>query len=154
MKLSTQEEYGLRCLLRLGRRPDASLTIPEISQAEGLSTHNAAKILRILRRSGFIASERGQHGGYSLARPPRDIIVGEVLSILGGRLYDPSFCNNFSGADEVCQHSSIDCSVRSLWMRLQEAVDEVISQTTLQDLLQSGQEMSQAHSPLLEVGMP
>ena len=143
MKLSSQEEYGLRCLLRLARRPEASLTIPEISQAEGLSTSNAAKILRILRR-----------GGYSLARPPADIVVGEVLSVLGGRLYDPGFCDHFAGDGEVCQHSSIDCSVRSLWMSLQQAVDGVLSRTTLADLLHSGQQMARQHSPLLEVTAP
>ena len=53
MKLSAQEEYGLRCLLRLGRRDlSKSLTIPEISQAEGISTHNVAKLLRMLQRLG------------------------------------------------------------------------------------------------------
>ena len=151
MKLSAQEEYGLRCLLHLARQPETSLTIPEISQAEGLSTSNAAKILRILRRGGFIASERGARGGYSLARPPADIVVGEVLSVLGGRLYDPGFCDHFAGDGEVCQHSSIDCSVRSLWMSLQQAVDGVLSRTTLADLLHSGQQMARQHSPLLEV---
>lgn len=154
MKLSTQEEYGLRCLLRLGRDPASSLTIPEISQAEGLSVSNVAKLLRVLRQGGFVASERGQHGGYSLARPPAQIVVGEVLAALGGRLYDPGFCEQFSGLDAVCHHSSIDCSVRSLWMRVQQAVDQVLGATTLEDLLRSGHEMAREHSPLLEVGMP
>jgi Rrf2 family transcriptional regulator, iron-sulfur cluster assembly transcription factor len=52
MKLSANEEYGLRCLLRLGYAGEGgSLTIPEISHAEGVSPAYAAKILRILRRS-------------------------------------------------------------------------------------------------------
>ena len=64
MKLSSSEEYGLRCLLQLARQaPGHSLTIPEISQAEGITHHNVAKLLRILRQGGFVASARGQQGG-------------------------------------------------------------------------------------------
>lgn len=136
MKLSAQEEYGLRCLLQVARRyPGGSATIPEIAGAEGLSPHNAARYLATLRRSGLVDSERGQHGGYSLARDASLISVAEVLSALGGRLYDPGFCDHFTGMEEACQHSSVDCSIRGLWMRVQRAVDEVLSSTSLQDLL-------------------
>ena len=60
MKLSSQEEYGLRCLLHLGRHPRSSLTILEISQAEGLSPPNVAKLLRLLRQGGFVESVRSE----------------------------------------------------------------------------------------------
>jgi len=147
MKLSAQEEYGLRCLLQLGRQePGYSLTIPEIGQAEGISIHNVAKLLRILRQGGFVESARGQHGGYTLTLPPDRIIVGEVLLLLGGRLYEPSFCENFAGVGESCLHSSTECSVRSLWNQVQQAVDQVLSQTTLGDLLHHGQEVYQTPS--------
>ncbi|HWW94152.1 MAG TPA: Rrf2 family transcriptional regulator, partial [Vicinamibacteria bacterium] len=70
MKLSSQEEYGLRCLLQLGREGEGrSLTIAEMSQREGISTPNVAKIMRILRRAGLVLSTRGKSGGYTLARP-------------------------------------------------------------------------------------
>ena len=150
MKLSAQDEYGLRCLLRLGRREEGGgLTIPEISQQEGISVANVGKLLRILRQGGFVESERGQRGGYYLTRSPRQIVIGEVLACLGGRLYEPDFCEHFAGAADVCTHSSVDCSVRALWMRVQGAVDQVLSQTTLEDLLSSGR---QIESELLQVG--
>ena len=136
MKLSSQEEYGLRCLLQLARTaPGQSLTIPEISQAEGISIHNVGKLLRILRQGGIVDSERGQHGGYTLTKAPQNIAVDEVLTVLGGRLYEPGFCQHFSGLEKDCTHSSTQCSVRGLWHRLQDAVDQVLSQTTLFDLL-------------------
>src|ERR1700691_4861893 len=79
MKLSAHEEYGLRCLLRIGLAgPDESLTIPEISQAEALSPAYAAKLLRILRRGGFITSARGKDGGYTPARPAGQSAIGGV----------------------------------------------------------------------------
>ncbi len=139
MKLSAQEEYGLRCLLQLSRHePGISLTIPEISQAEGITTHNVAKMLRRLRCEGFVESVRGQHGGYALARPPHAIRVAEVLDALGGRLYDPAFCDNHTGGEANCAHSAAACSVRALWDRLQRAVDQALGPLTLADLQAQG----------------
>jgi Rrf2 family protein len=136
MKLSSNEEYGLRCLLRLGYEgPGASLTLPEISQAEGVSEAYAAKIMRILRRGGFVKSARGKIGGYTLARPAGQIVVGDVIDELGGRFFESDFCDRHAGQMETCTHSGVDCSVRSLWKALQVVVDEVLRKTTLQDLM-------------------
>ncbi len=135
MKISAQEEYGIRCLLQIGRcGPDASLTIPEISRAEGLSSHYVAKILRILRRGGLVRAARGQSGGYTLARPLDRISVAEAMAVLGGRLYEPQFCEQHVGSENVCTHT-IDCSIRSLWRSLQQVVDQVLGKTMLTELL-------------------
>lgn len=135
MKISTIEEYGLRCLLRIGREGErGTLTIPQISAAEKLTNHNVAKLLRILRRGGYIKSIRGQAGGYVLAMAPEKIVIGDVLALLGGRLFDVDFCDRHAGVEQVCTNS-VECSVRTLWSQLQYAVDSVVNTTTLQDLL-------------------
>jgi Rrf2 family iron-sulfur cluster assembly transcriptional regulator len=134
MKFSSQEEYGLRCLLRIGKAEPKGLTIPEISEMEGLSTAHVGKLLRILRLGEFIESERGQNGGYSLARPAGEIFISEVLTALGGRLFEASFCQDHSGVAMICTNS-IDCSVRSLWSNIQNMLDKVLSRITLKDLL-------------------
>lgn len=135
MKFSAQEEYGLRCLLRIsnGYRDGKAATIPEISREEDLSQHNVAKILRKLRIGGLLESERGHTGGYTLSRPPEKITVGEVLTLLGGKLYDEEFCNNHSGITSICTNN-VDCSLRSLWVVIQNAVDGVVNNLTLKDL--------------------
>lgn len=141
MKLSAQEEYGLRCLLRLGAQGDGvSLTIPEISRAEGISPEYVAKLMRILRRGGLVTSARGATGGYTLSRSAGQITAGEALTILGGRLFESDFCERHTGAESLCTHS-IDCSLRSLWQALQTAVDQVLTRTTLKDLLCTEPEM-------------
>src|SRR5262245_65829712 len=100
MKLSSQEEYGLRCLLRVGRAgPEGSVTIAELSRSEGISEPNVAKMMRVLRTAGFVQSTRGQSGGYTLARPAADISIGEALAALGGRLYGPPFRGTHTGMD-------------------------------------------------------
>ena len=158
MKLSAHEEYGLRCLLRIGLAgKDGSLTIPEISQAEALSPSYTAKLLRMLRRGGFITSERGKAGGYTLSRPADHIVIGDVIAVLGGRLFESkNFCHEHSGKTQICTRS-VDCSVRSLWQTVQSVVDEVLGQTTLQDLLRSEGEMNSwvksipSHNPLTSI---
>ena len=142
MKFSAQEEYGVRCLIQVGKayRYNKALTIPEISDAEGISQHNAAKLLRVLRIGGFLESERGQSGGYTLTRPPEKIMIGEVLSALGGRLFDDSFCQTHSGAFDICTNTT-DCSIRSLWKMIQDSVDTVVNKLSLRDLLGSEEDI-------------
>ena len=139
MKFSTQEEYGLRCLLQIGlnKRPEG-LTIPEIAKLEGLSVHNVGKLLRILRINGLIQSVRGKTGGYTLAQSADDIVLGDVLEVLGGRLFDGQFCEIHSGNTDVCVHQT-SCTVRSLWCSIQSVLDRVLQTTTLRDLLDQNQ---------------
>ena len=151
MKFSSQEEYGLRCLLQLAKRgAGASMTIPGISAAEGLSVPYVAKLVRILRQDGFVKSCRGQSGGYTLTRDPKEIVVGDVLAALGGRIFDSETCGRYHGTEDLCTHS-IDCSIRSLWQAVQREVDQVLSKTTLFDLLGSEQEMTTTASNLVQI---
>jgi Rrf2 family protein len=151
MKFTAQEEYGLRCLLQIGRQGEGgSLTIPEIAVADGLSIPYAAKLMRLLRRGGFVTSTRGQTGGYALARPAEKIIVGEVLSTLGGRFFETEFCEKYPGSSDICTHT-VDCSIRSLWHAVQEVVDQVVNKTTLRDLLVNEEQMSASVSTLVTI---
>jgi Rrf2 family protein len=135
MKFSAQEEYGMRLLLRIAKSDSPTgLTIPEISELEGISASNAGKILRILRLAGFIESARGQTGGYKLSMQADQIIVGDVMTQLGGKLYESGFCDLHAGVENICTNS-IDCSIRSLWKTIQTMLDGVLSKITLQDLL-------------------
>jgi len=140
MKLTSHEEYGLRCLIRLGQEGvGGRLTIPEISNAEGVSEAYVGKLLRMLRLGGLVTAARGT-GGYSLARPASQIVIGDVMAVLGGRLFESDFCETHSGQMKVCVNS-VDCSLRVLWRTVQAAVDDVLRRTTLEDLLCDEQQM-------------
>jgi Rrf2 family protein len=154
MKFSTQEEYGLRCLLRIGKSKSPNgLTIPEISEMEGLSTANVGKLLRALRLGGFIEAARGQTGGYKLSRSASDITIGDVLNVLGGKLFEEDFCDLHSGIGTICTNS-IDCSIRSLWGIIQNLLDSVLKKTTLQDLLGKEEEVKEFVSGLVDDANP
>lgn len=134
MKFSAQEEYGLRCLLAIGRHPKGSITISEVARGEGLTEPYVAKLISVLRKEGFVTSTRGQSGGYTLAREPSELSVPQVLEALGGRLYEPGFCDRYSGHEAACTHND-DCSLRPLWKSVQVAIDRVLHDVTLAHLL-------------------
>jgi len=134
MKITAQEEYGIRILIRIARCADESgLTISQISEAEGLTSHYIAKLTRQLRLGGFLKSTPGQKGGYILSKPPSEININKVLKTLGGALFDAQFCATHIGALNLCTNS-VDCSARSLWKIIQFSVDQVLDKMTLADL--------------------
>ncbi len=147
MKLSSQEEYGLRCLLQIARAGEkASLTIAEVSDREGISAPNVAKIMRLLRRAELVRSTRGKAGGYSLARPASEVRVLDVVNALGGKLFDASFCDRHAGLESSCLNTS-DCSIRPVLRHLQAAVDAALGELTLQSLLASEHDVAGAIHP-------
>lgn len=142
MKITAQEEYGLRILVRIaGCQDKDGMSIPQLSAAEGLSSHYVAKLTRLLRMEGFINSTPGYKGGYVLARPAREININMVLKALGGALFDTSFCGLHTGMLKLCTHS-VDCSTRSLWQMIQLTVDQLLDKVTLHDLVNSEKEFA------------
>jgi Rrf2 family protein len=138
MKITAQEEYGLRCLLRLARAaPDYPLGIREIAEAEGLSTPYVAKLMAALRQAGLIESVRGRAGGYRLALAPREVRLGSLLLAVGEPLFDdPGYCRRHAGteANGCCVHHG-GCSLRALWQTLEQWMRAALDQMTLADLL-------------------
>ncbi|MGV3527351.1 MAG: Rrf2 family transcriptional regulator [Flavisolibacter sp.] len=151
MKISAQEEYGLRILLRIANcRDEEGMSIPQLSEAEGLSTHYVAKLTRVLRMSGFIKSTPGNKGGYLLALPAQEIGINNVIKALGGALFDKSFCETHAGAVNLCTHS-VDCSARSLWQLVQFTVDQLLDKITLFDLTNSEKDSALLLKKIVEV---
>ena len=150
MKITAQEEYGLRILVRIaGCKDKDGMSIPQLSAAEGLSSHYVAKLTRLLRLEGFINSTPGYKGGYVLARPAKEIIINKVLKALGGYLFDTSFCGLHAGTLKLCTHS-VDCSTRSLWQMIQFAVDRLLDKITLHDLVNAEKESTKILSRVIE----
>lgn len=140
MKITAQEEYGLRVLIRIASCRDAQgVSIPQLSEAEGLSSHYVAKLARILRLAEVINSTPGNKGGYVLARPADKIVIRDVLQALGGVMFDSEFCDKHHGSVKLCTNS-VNCSARSLWNMIQFTVDKLLSQITLHDLVSSENE--------------
>ena len=154
MKISAQEEYGLRILLRIARCSDEeSMSIQVLSTLEGLSQAYVAKLTRMLRQSEFINSTPGNIGGYILALPPEEININHVLKALGGSMFDKEFCASYSGTTRFCTNS-VDCSVRSLWQMIQFTIDGLLDKITLADLTGSEESSSRILHNIFAMSSP
>ena len=140
MKVTAQEEYGLRCILQLakhhGRFPLVSRMIAE---QEGLSVDYVTKLLTLLRRANLVESVRGTKGGYMLMGDPRSVTVGEVMQALSSEgvvitSAESEHCNHFSGQLSECIHMD-SCGIRPVWVTLSRFITGFLDQISLADLL-------------------
>jgi Rrf2 family protein len=134
MKISAQEEYGLRCLVQLANLPDGdSLTLPQIAEREGISTANAGKLMWLLNKAGFVNSTRGTKGGYFLARPAADIYLNEIIKVLDEDVL-AAHCDSYTGVMDKCVHTG-DCGIRPVIVGLHEIVENALSRITLAQMV-------------------
>lgn len=137
MKVTAQEEYGLRCILQLARSQGSEpLVSRAIAEREGLSIDYVTKLLMSLRRAGLVQSVRGIKGGFVLTRKPEEITVGHVLQALGEIVQSNQshLCEHFPGQLSACIHLDA-CGIRPIWMILAQYISRVLDQITLADLL-------------------
>ncbi len=134
MKITALEEYGFRCMLLLARRGyQASLTLPDFAESEGLSVPYAGKLLTILRKAGLVKAVRGRNGGYVLTKMPEDIRLKEIFDALGDPVYSPAHCDRFARENEACVHND-DCTVRHIWKSFEGFIGDMLSRVSLADV--------------------
>ncbi len=134
MKISAQEEYGLRCLVQLANLHDGdALTLPQIAEREGISTANAGKLMWLLNKAGFVHSTRGTKGGYYLSRPANEIHLNEIIKVLDEDVMN-KHCDSYTGVLDSCVHHG-DCGIRPVIIGLHEIVENALSRITLAQLV-------------------
>ena len=136
MKVSAQEEYGLRCLLQLaslGESESEFMTLAQIAEREGISAANAGKLLWILNKAGLVSSIRGTKGGYRLARPASEIRLSEIIKVLDEDVL-ASHCKSYTGVLDACVHTG-DCGIRPVIIGLHEIVQNALAGITLAQLV-------------------
>ncbi len=134
MRITTWAEYGIICALHLARRSgDGPVTGREIAAVERLPADYVEQILLRLRRAGIIRSTRGSHGGYSLARPPVEVSVRDVIAASELSTFDLHCVSHPVGEDRCADAGN--CSIRPVWVLLQQKIDEVLESVNLDDLL-------------------
>jgi Rrf2 family protein len=134
MRITTWAEYGLICALHLAKRADLDpVTGREIAAREKLPADYVEQILLRLRRAGIVNSTRGARGGYALARTPAEISVRDVINASELATFD-LHCVSHPVDEERCA-ASHECSIRPVWMLLQQKIDDVLDGVHLADLL-------------------
>ena len=131
MKISTRGRYGTRMMLDLAARHNQGPTpLREIAKRQDLSVKYLEQLIIPLKAAGYIRSVRGARGGYTLARKPDKINVGQIIKVLEGGLSlvdcveDPKLCEREK-----------NCPTRDIWLRMSERLMEELSSLTLSDVL-------------------
>ncbi len=132
MKLSTRGRYGLKAMvdLAVAYGGGSVVTVSKLAELQGISVPYLEQLIAAMRKGGLVNSTRGAQGGYTLARAPEDISVGEVLRVLEGStaLVD---CVGYESFD--CENAC-SCSARPLFLKLQSKINAVLDTTTMRDM--------------------
>jgi Rrf2 family protein len=132
MKISTRGRYALRLMLDLALNGgDECISLKSIAERQEISDKYLEQIITILCRAGYVKSTRGVQGGYRLAKPPKDYTVGMILRLIEGSLV-PVAC--MEDEPNQCPRSS-KCVTLDIWKRIDDAVNNVIDNITLEDLV-------------------
>ena len=132
MKISTKGRYALRMLIELAMHHEKDyVSLKEISERQNISKKYLEQIVPMLNKSGILRTNRGNKGGYMLAKPPRECTVGEVLRATEGSLA-PVSCLDYDV--NICPRAET-CATLFVWQGLAKTVSDYLDNITLQDIL-------------------
>jgi Rrf2 family protein len=137
MKISTKGRYSLRMLLDLAEhKNDGFISLRDISLRQGISKKYLEQIVTLLSRPDILRTNRGNKGGYMLAKDPDKYTVGQILRITEGGL-SPVACLEDNPIQ--CDRKG-DCKTLPVWQGLEKAINKYLDSITLQDILHDFQE--------------
>jgi Rrf2 family protein len=140
VRITTLAEYGVICALHLAKRMgEGPVTGRDVAARERLPVDYVEQILLRLRRAGIVKSTRGAHGGYALAKEPDRVSVRDVIAASELQTFD-LHCVTHPVEEERCSASQA-CSIRPVWMLLQQKIDAVLDGVHLSDLLHEESEV-------------
>lgn len=142
MKISTRGHYGVMAMLDLAlHHGEGPIPLKSVAERQNLSEHYLEQLIAVLRKAGLVKSVRGAQGGYTLAREPHQIKIGEIIRVLEGPIA-PVECVNEE--DPECCLRADYCVTRNLWEKVKASIEEVLDNTTLEDLVREAEKARQA----------
>jgi Rrf2 family protein len=147
MKISTKIRYGTRAMLELALHyGEGPIELKEIAKKENISIKYLEQVIIPLRTAGLVKSMRGSKGGYSLAKPPSEVILNDLIEILDGPvnliecLQDP----------KICQKTP-SCVTRDIWKEVSDAINRIFHSITLQDMINRKREKESRIPPMYQI---
>ncbi len=132
MKLSTKGRYGVRLMLDLAlNEGNDPVTLKDIAARQEISEKYLSNIIPLLRNAGLVHSVRGSQGGYTLARPPSEITLKDILLVLEGSMCLVECVEK----PLLCQRSEL-CFVRDVWDEVAGKMMEALESFTLQSMME------------------
>ena len=151
LQMSTRSRYGVRLMVALAmKHGSGSSLLRDIARQEGISEKYLGQIVIPLKSAGLVSAHRGAHGGYSLARPPEDITVKDVVEAIEGRIAPVPCVDPEAGAGRgECGENPAGCGrvttcvVTEVWKKLRDDIDRSLSAFTLSELARQARELGQ-----------
>ena len=137
MKISKRGEYALRALIDFGIAYELGrplLKIGELVEKERLPVKFLEQILTQLRGAGYIETKRGKSGGYLLAKPPREISLGQVIRLIDGPLA-PISCVSVTAYERCTCPDEAHCGLRMLMLDVRNAIARILDRYVLGDVV-------------------
>ena len=133
MKISTKGRYALRLMLDLAiNNTGEYIPIKRIAERQEISEKYLEQIITQISRAGYVRSVRGSQGGYQLANPPEDYTVGMIWRLMEGEV-SPVSCLDEPGSCDLADR----CVTVDIWRQIKDAVENVVDNITLADLVKS-----------------
>lgn len=134
MKVSTKGRYALRLMLDLAMNGEEGnvIRIKDIAERQQISDKYLEQIISVLNKAGYVRSVRGPQGGYTLKKKPEEYTVGMILRLTEGSLA-PVPCVE---EEELFCEREKQCATVEVWKRLNDAVNNVLDNMTLADLVE------------------
>jgi len=133
MRISAKGEYAAKAVLYLTRKYPQVVTIHDVAEGHSIPIKYLEHILLSLKKAGILESRRGVRGGYTLARPPGQISIGEVLRVVDGKFSQSSCIEVDLRSHYSCPESNA-CGLKQLWQEVQQAVEKILFETSFDDL--------------------
>ncbi len=142
MQLKITTDYAIRTILYLATTKRITSSA-EVADAMGIPQKYLINTIGVMKRAGLVKTYSGTHGGYSLAKTPSEITLGEIIETMEGT----TKINRCLEEDRYCSRSAIEhCPVRSVYAHLQNRVETYLRSITIEQLL-SDAEKSDAMIP-------
>jgi Rrf2 family transcriptional regulator, cysteine metabolism repressor len=147
MKISTKIRYGARAMLELASHyGEGPIELKEIAKKENISLKYLEQVINPLRADGLVKAVRGAKGGYSLAKPPSEICLYDVIQTLEG----PLNLLECLGNPKTCQKVS-SCVTREVWKEVSDAISKIYYSVTLEDMVDRKKEKEKSNSPMYQI---
>jgi Rrf2 family cysteine metabolism transcriptional repressor len=133
MKLTTRSEYGLLALVYLARHENEGyISIDTIAKAQGIPPKFLEQLMLALKRAHFVRSTKGQRGGYTLAKAPKQIALAEVIRLFDGALAPTeSVSENFYESTPIEKEKKIS----AVFKDIRDYVSDKLERTTIADVM-------------------
>ena len=147
MKISAKIRYGARAMLELASHyGEGPIELKEIAKKENISIKYLEQVINPLRSNGLVKAIRGSKGGYSLAKPPSEICLYDVIETLEGPLKLIECLSD----SKACQKVQ-SCVTREIWKEVSDAISKIFYSVTLEDMVNRKREKEGLHSPMYQI---